>query len=219
MTELSGGNGHSVGERGTGTPTDSFTRSGPDERGDLLKRPPRASRKVTFVRVVIVAALIPLGAFYFVPRLYNLTAMPYRLDQALASADNYNPALSELVVHERVTLSAFMALDKMEAALASVQVTDAAVDAELRTLTKQIEVDLHATLALAGSRTDDLVASLDVLTAQLKLLQPPIDGATAALVGNTAAMDAIVSDARSTADNVHSARVSAEESANDLSGK
>ncbi|MCZ4587566.1 hypothetical protein O4328_28425 [Rhodococcus opacus] len=219
MTALSGRNRHSTATNIDDAPTDPRGWPAPDEQGEALEESARASRKTNIARAVVVAALIPLGAFYLAPRVYNLTATPYRLDQAVVSANNYNPALTELVEHEQVTLSAFTALDKMEAALASVHATDAAVDAELTTLTGQITGDLQATLNLAGTNVTELVTSLDTLTAHVNSLQPPVDGATTALDGNTAAMDAILADARATADKVHSARLSAEESANDLSGK
>jgi hypothetical protein len=193
--------------------------SSPDAPYDELDESPKASGRLRIAQVLAVVALIPLGAFYLGPRVYNLTATPYRLDQAVVSANNYNPALTELVEHENVTLSAFTALDKMDAALASVHTTDAAVDAELRTLVDQINGDLHATLDSAGTNVTELVSSIDTLTTQVNSLQPPIDGATGALAGNTAAMDAILADARATAQKVHNARLSAEESANDLSGK
>ncbi|MFD7008040.1 hypothetical protein [Rhodococcus jostii] len=219
MTALSGRNRHSAAASFDDAPTDPRGWPVPDDRGEVPEESGRASRTTIIARAVVVAALIPLGVFYLAPRVYNLTATPYRLDQAVVSANNYNPALTELVEHEQVTLSAFAALDKMEAALASVHATDAAVSAELTTLTNQITGDLQATLDLAGTNVTELVTSLETLTAHVNSLQSPIDGATAALDGNTAAMDAILADARSTADHVHSARLSAEESANDLSGK
>lgn len=181
--------------------------------------PRRASRGTNIARIGLIMALIPVGAFYLAPRVYNLTATPYRLDQAVVSANNYNPALADLVEHEQVTLAAFAARDKMNAALTSVHATDAAVATELNTLIRQIDGDLHATLDQAGTNLTALVASLDTLTAHVNSLQPPIDGATTALDANTAAMDAMLADARATAEKVHSARLSAEESANDLSGK
>ena len=217
MTAMSGGRRHIAPASYPAPDSDWVSPHDPpyDGRGGS----PKPSRRLRITQVLVVAALIPLGAFYLGPRVYNLTATPYRLDQAVVSANNYNPALTELVEHENVTLSAFAALDKMDAALASVHTTDAAVDAELRTLVDQINGDLHATLDAAGTNVTELVSSLDTLTTRVNSLQPPIDGATGALAGNTAAMDAILADARATAQKVHSARLSAEESANDLSGK
>ncbi|CAG7631739.1 hypothetical protein SIM91_42880 [Rhodococcus opacus] len=181
--------------------------------------PPRASAKMKIARGLLVLALIPIGALYLYPRIYDLTATPYRLDQAVVSAGNYNPALDQIVEHEKVTLAAFDSLAKMKASLASVLSTDAAVAAELNTLTGQISGDVQATLNQAGANVTDLVASLDTLTAHINSLQPAADGATDAVAGNRATLDAILDDARSTAAKVHSARLSAEESANDLSGK
>lgn len=181
--------------------------------------PPRASMKMNIARGLLVAALIPIGALYLYPRIYDLTATPYRLDQAVVSAGNYNPALDQIVEHEKVTLAAFDSLEKMKTSLASVLSTDATVTAELNTLTGQISGDVQATLNQAGANVTDLVASLDTLTAHINSLQPAADGATTAVAGNRATLDAILDDARSTAEKVHSARLSAEESANDLSGK
>lgn len=181
--------------------------------------PQRASAKTNIARGLLVAALIPIGAFYLYPRIYDLTATPYRLDQAVVSAGNYNPALNQIVEHEKVTLAAFDSLEKMKTSLASVLSTDATVTAELNTLTGQISGDVQATLNQAGANVTDLVASLDTLTTHINSLQPAADGATAAVGADRATLDAILADARSTAAQVHSARVSAEESANDLSGK
>ncbi|MGW4332155.1 hypothetical protein ACWEK5_04935 [Rhodococcus koreensis] len=181
--------------------------------------PPRASAKMNIARGLLVLALIPIGAFYLYPRIYDLTATPYRLDQAVVSAGNYNPALDQIVEHEKVTLAAFDSLEKMKTSLANVLGTDAAVTAELNTLIGQISGDVQATLNQAGANVTDLVASLDTLTTHINSLQPAADGATAAVAGDRATLDAILADARSTAEKVHSARLSAEESANDLSGK
>ncbi|ELB89141.1 hypothetical protein Rwratislav_31044 [Rhodococcus wratislaviensis IFP 2016] len=181
--------------------------------------PPRASKATNIVRGLLLLALIPVSVFYLGPRIYNLTATPYRLDQAVVSAGNYNPALDKIVEHEKVTLSAFASLEKMKTALASVLITDATVTTELHTLTGQISGDVQATLDQAGANVTDLVASLDTLTTHINSLQPPVDGATAALAADSATLRVILDDARSTAAKVHDARVSAEESANDLSGK
>lgn len=179
----------------------------------------RPTPAVTAVQVLVVLALVPLTVFYLVPRLYNLTATPSRLDQAVVSANNYNPALSDLVAYEKQTLAVFTALEKMETALASVHTTDAAVSDELDALIGQINGDLHRTLDLAGANVTNLVSSLDALTTHVNSLQAPIDIATGALDANTATMQAVLDDARATAHHVHRARLSAEESANDLSGR
>lgn len=171
------------------------------------------------IRAVLAIVVIVLGIFYLYPRIYDLTATPYRLDSAVESANNYNPALDKIVEHEEVTLAAFDSLDKMKASLADVLATDAAVTTELESLIEQISVDVQGTLDSAGGNVTDLVASLDTLTAQINTLQQPVDDATSALTANRTTLDEILVDARSTAGRVHQARVSAEESANDLSGK
>lgn len=171
------------------------------------------------IRGVVILALIPVAVFYLIPRIYNLTATPYRLDQAVVSAGNYNPAFDGIVAREEVTLTAFDSLAKMNAALADVQATDATVAAELTTLTGLISGDVQATLNQAGANVSDLVASLDTLTGHINSLTAPVDGATSALDGNRSTLAAILDDANATAAKVHSARISAESSANDLSGK
>ncbi|ELB87792.1 hypothetical protein R1X32_00445 (plasmid) [Rhodococcus opacus] len=217
MTSISGRNRpttHAIDER-----TDRFELPEDLDEAWYDGAPPRASKAMNIARGLLVLALIPVGAFYLYPRIYDLTATPYRLDQAVVSAGNYNPALNQIVEHEKVTLSAFDALDKMKASLASVLSTDETVTAELNTLIGQISGDVQATLDLAGANVTGLVASLDTLTAHINSLQPAAEGATTALAGDRATLDAILTDARSTAAKVHSARLSAESSADDLSGK
>ncbi|MDV7348106.1 hypothetical protein R4255_32355 [Rhodococcus oxybenzonivorans] len=200
-------------------PTDVFELPDVGDVEAFEPEPPRASTKMNIARGLLVLALIPIGALYLYPRIYDLTATPYRLDQAVVSAGNYNPALDQIVEDEKVTLAAFDSLEKMKTSLASVLSTDAAVTAELNTLIGQISGDVQATLNQAGANVTDLVASLDTLTTHINSLQPAADGATAAVAADRATLDAILADARSTAEKVHSARLSAEESANDLSGK
>ena len=171
------------------------------------------------LRVIILMVLAVVGILYLYPRIYDLTATPYRLDSAVESANNYNPALDKIVEHEAVTLAAFDSLDKMKASLGDVLVTDENVSAELNTLIQQISVDVQGTLNNAGANVTDLVASLDTLTSHIEALQSPVGDANTALTADRTTLDEILLDARSTAGQVHNARVSAEESANDLSGK
>lgn len=189
-------------------------RSAPQAAGS---RGPTTTTWLLRVALLIIVAVV--GILYLYPRIYDLTATPYRLDAAVESANNYNPALDKIVEHETVTLAAFGSLDEMKASLADVLATDAAVSGELNTLIEQISVDVQGTLDLAGANVTDLISSLDTLTAQIESLQPPVDDAAAALTLDRTTLDEILVDAQSTADKVHSARVSAEESANDLSGK
>lgn len=176
------------------------------------------SRRTFAMRALVLLALIPIGAFYLFPRIYDLVALPYRLDQSVASADKYNPALAEIVEHERVTVSAFDALDRIRGSLARVQTTDAEVSAELGRLTEQIAGDLHVTLTDANADVGDLVASLDALTGQLDSLRTPVDGADTALADNRATLGTIIETMRETAGKVHDTSVSAANAAADLSG-
>lgn len=180
---------------------------------------PGASKRMFFARALVVLALILVGMFYLYPRLYDLTATPYRLDQTIVSANNYNPALVQVIEHEEITLGTFDSLDSMNASLAAVLETDATVTTELTTLIGQISDDMQTILNSAGTNVSELVTSLDTLTVRISSLQSAADGATDAVAGNRSTMDVVLTDARSTAAEVRSARLSAEEAANDLSGK
>jgi hypothetical protein len=187
--------------------------------GQLPRTPQEGTSRRTFaLRALVLLALIPLGAFYLFPRIYDLVALPYHLDQSVASADKYNPALAEIVEHEWVTVSAFDALDRIRGSLARVQTTDAEVSAELARLTDQIAGDLHVTLTDANADVGDLVSSLEALTGQLDSLRTPVDGADAALSDNRASLGAIIENMRETAGKVHDTSVSAANAAADLFG-
>lgn len=207
-----------LGRRGRhGTDVDA---TGPIDFGRAATTPVKRPTATTWIlRAVLLVVVAVVGILYLYPRIYDLTATPYRLDAAVESANNYNPALDKIVEHETVTLAAFDSLDKMKASLADVLVTDEKVSAELNTLVQQISVDVQGTLDTAGANVTDLVASLDTLTAHIDALQSPVADATTALTADRTTLDEILLDARSTAGQVHNARVSAEESANDLSGK
>ncbi|ROZ52955.1 hypothetical protein EEB12_29500 [Rhodococcus sp. WS1] len=215
MTAISGRNRHAFDAEVT-APIRTSSEVPPESSADA---PRRASTRMNAARILLVLALIPVGALYLYPRISELTATPYRLDQAVVSAGNYNPALNQIVEHEKITLAAFDALDKMDASLASVLSTDVTVTTELNSLTGRITGDIQKTLDLADANVADLVVSLDTLTTRISSLQAPVDGATTAVAADRATLNAILTDIRVTAEKVHSARLSAEESANDLSGK
>lgn len=180
---------------------------------------PALSRRSAILRIVLGVAAVLVLALYIAPRISELAATPSRLDQAVISAGNYNPALDEIVAQEKVTSSAFTALGKMTTALESVLVTDEKVSAELAALTEQITGDLQATLDNADANVGVLVTSLDTLTAHIDALSTPVAEADSALSSNIVAMTAILDDVRTTAADVHAARLSAQESADDLSGR
>jgi hypothetical protein len=170
-------------------------------------------------RILLLVALLPIVGLYLAPRAYHLTVMPAHLDEAVASAHNYNPALDRIAEQEEITITAFTALERMQKGLADVHVVDERVAAELATLSGQISGDIHTILDAADANVTDLVDSLNGLTVHVDSLNAPVDGAAAALTDNRATLSAVLDDARSTADEVRNARLSAESSANDLSGR
>ncbi|ROZ88052.1 hypothetical protein EEB19_22640 [Gordonia sp. OPL2] len=175
--------------------------------------------RVYWLRGVTLLIGLLVVSLYLLPRIYNLVATPYRLDNAVVSANKYNPALDRIVDHEKVTLTAFAALDSMDASLADVLETDAVVAAQLKRLIGQIRNDLQPILKSADGDVGDLIVSLNGLTSRIKTLQPPVDGATKAVAGDRVELQRILDDASSTAGKVHDARVSAENGARSLSGR
>ncbi|MCQ4079105.1 hypothetical protein NGB36_00350 [Streptomyces sp. RB6PN25] len=184
----------------------------------LPLRVKRAGPVTRVLQVVVILALIPVGAFYLYPRIYNLVATPYRLDKAVVYANRYNPGLFKIVNEEQVTLQAFGALDQMNAAIARVQGVDSQVADQLRTLVGQIRGDLQATLNSADGDVSGLVSSLNALDARLEGLNPPVDGATSAVARDRATLAGILDEARATAAKVHTAREEADGSAQNVSG-
>jgi hypothetical protein len=180
---------------------------------------PEVSRSTRIGRAVVVLVLIPLGVFYLGPRIHDLTATPGRLQQSVEAADRYNPSLTRLVEHERVTVSAFAALDKVRECLTDVLGMGEAVSVELSTLVGTISVDLQEILDHTGVDVADLVGSLESLSTRVGALQAPANGAATALSDNRATMSAILDDVRVTADQVHDTRLSVGSAAADLSGR
>lgn len=179
----------------------------------------RVSRALWIGRGAVVLALIPLGGVYLGPRIYDLTATPSRLHQAVEAGDRYNPTLTRLIDHERVTVGAFAVLDEIRECLADVIAMGTTVSAELEALVGQIAGDLQATLDRTGVDVADLVGSLDALTTRVGGLRASANEAATALSGNQQTMAAILDDVRATAAEVHKTRVSAESAAGDLSGR
>ncbi|MEB3371357.1 hypothetical protein [Saccharopolyspora mangrovi] len=170
------------------------------------------------LQVLTVLALIPVLTFYLCPRIFNLVAIPYRLDQAVVHANRYNLALHRIVAEEKVTLAAFAALDRMDVSVSDVRSTDARVAAELRMLIGQIRGDLQATLDDTDASVQALNSSLDELEREVRGLHEPVGGAEAALAGDRARLAAILNDVRSTAADVHKARQDADQAADNVSG-
>lgn len=181
-------------------------------------RPPRASLRMQIARIVVLTVVLVGAVLYLLPRIVDLVATPYRLDAAVEHADVYTPGLHQVAAHEAVTLEAFDALDRVAVSLADVRATDARVAAQLERLVAQITGDLQGTLDTADQDVSGLLASLDRLTARLHALHRPVDGATAAVQGDREALARILREARATAATVREARVSAERSADNVSG-
>ena len=171
------------------------------------------------LQVVVVGVVVVVGALYLTPRLYDLVATPFRLDSAIVSANNYNPALDSIIGDEKVTLGAFEVLDDMKRAIADVQTTDAQVQAELVTLSGQIDTDIRVTLTRADRSVGGLVTELDGLAGRIRALSVTADGTTISLARTSARLGAILHDTRATAAKVHQTRLSADSAANDLSGQ
>lgn len=184
----------------------------------LPKRRDAAGAGTRVAQVVVLFALVPILAFYLYPRIYDLVATPYRLDQAVVHANRYNPAIFKVVAAEKATLEAFSALDRMEAAVADVRATDARVSEELTVLIGQIRGDLQATLNNAVASVNGLNDSLTALDAEIRALYGPSDGADEALAANRARLAGILADTRATAARVHAARQEADQSADNVSG-
>ena len=179
---------------------------------------PSTPRRKT-LQIALIVAVVIVAAIYVAPRIYNLVATPYRLDQTIVSANNYNPALDTIISHEKVTMEAFDSLAQMKKAIASVQVTDARVHDELTTLTYQISEDIKVTLARANVNLGALIGELDGLTGRIDSLSGTVDGTSESLGRNRARLAEILDDARQTAAKVHKTRQSADAAAGDLSGQ
>ncbi|WP_354562576.1 MULTISPECIES: hypothetical protein [Gordonia] len=159
------------------------------------------------------------AAVYLAPRIYDLVATPYRLDQTIVSADNYNPALDTIIAHERVTIRAFDSLSQMKRAIANVIDTDARVHDELTLLSDQISDDIRVTLSRANVSLSMLIGELDSLTGRIDSLSVTLDGTSDSLGHNRSRLAAILDDTRETAAKIHDTRMSADAAADDLSGR
>ncbi|HSV64516.1 MAG TPA: hypothetical protein VLJ59_01240 [Mycobacteriales bacterium] len=171
------------------------------------------------LQIVVVLALLPIIAFYLYPRIYGLTATPYRLDKAGEYGKLYNPRLFEVANHEQVTLAAFDSLDHVEALVSNVRTVDEKVANELNILISAVRRDLAATLTNAGAKVNGLVAALDGLGAQINAANGPVNGASSSLAADRAKLGAILNTARPIAAKVHAARVAAEDVAHNVSGR
>jgi hypothetical protein len=116
--------------------------------------------RVLAARAVVVILLVPLG-FYAIPRAISLVEIPTAFDESLDHGRAYNPRIVAIVDHERNTLAALAALDRIDAALGRVRRTDAAVTGQLQTLVGQIRTQVQPVLNQTNVQVDGLLSSLD----------------------------------------------------------
>lgn len=176
------------------------------------------SRGVRLGRVIALVALLPVLGLYLLPRVVDLVATPYRLVDSTDHAASYNEGLGTIVEHERDTLAALDAIDRIDGALDDVRITDADVARELDTLVAQIRADLQPILGDADSNVSALSAALRSLDTSIEGLNSPVDSADLALRANRATMQQLLAQARRTAAEVRAASESAEGSADNMDG-
>lgn len=174
-------------------------------------------RGIKIVRVVLILALVPLS-FYLAPRVFNLVVTPDRLDQTIVHAASYNPDLHSLVEREYVTLGSLDKLDSVATSLKKVRGTVAEVSGELVTLVDQITQDVQGVLNLSDAEVRQLLARLARLQSGLDGLHGPVGGAAEAVAENRAQIAQIIREGRSTGSDVHDARGSADNSADNVDG-
>ncbi|UGT67749.1 hypothetical protein LTT66_31900 [Nocardia gipuzkoensis] len=185
----------------------------------LLQRTASRSRRVVMLRAGVALAAVLLTVFYLAPRVNNLIAMPSRLDRAVVSANNYNPALAQIAAHEKETVEAFGALDRMTRSIDDVKQSDASVAKELETLVNQLRTDIRGALEKSAGEVDSLVGSLNELADQVDSLRSPVAGASEGVAKSSAMLGAVLADVQRTAAHVHATSASAGATANDLSGR
>jgi hypothetical protein len=187
----------------------------PTIRGILGDR--RVPARVLAARAVVVLLLVALG-FYLVPRAIALVEIPTASKEALDHGRAYNPRILVIVEHERNTLAALAALDRIDAALVRVRRTDAEVAEQLRTLVGQIRTQVQPVLNRTNDQVQGLLGSLDDLQAQLSSLTDPVAGIRHTVAGDREKLDRILARAYDIADVVGRARASAVSAADNVTG-
>jgi methyl-accepting chemotaxis protein len=168
--------------------------------------------------VLALLALLPVLGLYLVPRVVDLVATPYRLVDSTDHAASYNDGLGTIVKHERDTLAALDAIDRIDGSLDDVRITDADVATELDTLVAQIRADLQPVLDDADANVSALSAALRALDTSIEGLNSPVGSADLALRANRATLQQLLAQARRTAAEVRAASESAEGSADNMDG-
>jgi uncharacterized coiled-coil protein SlyX len=172
---------------------------------------------VLAARAVVVLLLVPLG-FYLIPRAIALVEIPTVFDESLEHGRAYNPRIPVIVEHERDTLAALAALDRIDAALARVRRTDAEVAEQLRILVGQIRTHVQPILDRTNGQVEGLLGALDDLEVQLSSLTDPVAGIRHTVAGDRARLDRILARAQRIAEEVRRARESAGSAADNVAG-
>lgn len=177
----------------------------------------RVPTRVLVARAMVVVLLFPLG-FYLTPRATALVGIPTASKEALDHGRAYNPRILVIVEHERNTLAALAALDRIDAALAKVRRTDAEVAEQLRALVGQIRTQVQPVLNHTNAQVGGLLGSLDDLEVQLTSLTDPVQRIRHTVAGDREKLSRILARARHIADEVRRARQSAGSSADNVAG-
>jgi hypothetical protein len=177
----------------------------------------RVPRRVLVARAILILLLFPL-AFYLAPRAVALVRTPTNLNESLEHGRAYNPRIVVIADHERNTLAALAALDRMDAALARVRRTDAEVADQLRTLVGQIRIQVQPVLNRTNAQVCDLLGSLDDLEGQLNSLTDPVHRIGGTVIGDREELGRILARAHLIAGEVHRARESARSGADNVAG-
>lgn len=186
------------------------------------RAPDRQRRLSAGVRTGLVVAawlalLVP-AAFYLAPRVVGLARLPETLDGAIGHIRAFTPRLPATAAIDDRATAELAALDRIDAALARVRGTDAAVVARLTTLVGQIRTEVQPSLDRTDLDVAALVGSLGELSGALEEVQSPLDDAATALRHDRARLDHALGIATSVAEQVRSARRSARRAADDVSG-
>jgi chromosome segregation ATPase len=176
-----------------------------------------AAWRAAALRSAAIVALVPVSV-YLVPRVVDLVRVPDVLDEAIGHAQAYNPRLPEVAALDTRTTADLSALDRIDAALARAQSTNATAAAQLAMLVERIRSDIQPLLDRTDANVVSLVSSLDRLDTALVAVQDPLDDASKALSGDRARLAHALRTARESVKQVRDARAAAQRAADDVSG-
>jgi len=177
----------------------------------------RVPARVLAARTVVVLLLIPL-AFYVIPRAIALVELPTAFEESLDNGRTYNSRILVIIEHERNTVAALSALDRIDADLARVRRTNADLAEQLRTLIGQIRTQVQPVLNRTNAQVEDLLRALDDLRAQLSSLADRVAGLGHTIAGDREKLERILTRAQHIAEQVRRARESAGSAADNVDG-